>query len=106
MNWTKRDIEKWLVDVYVTLHGSENDEAMRNEGMNMLNFVIDELKKQNSTAAPEFTSNEQFIKELDDAIDTGRDTDFSFNGESEVLINTYNNSEAMKNIIEVIKKFK
>jgi hypothetical protein len=45
-----------------------------------------------------------FQKELKEAIESGKETDYAYDGEDEYPVETYNEDWALKQVIEVIQK--
>lgn len=50
-------------------------------------------------------TDESFLKELKQAIESGRQTDWDFNGEDEFEVQTFEVDIAMKRVMEVLKGY-
>ena len=50
-------------------------------------------------------SHESFLKEIEEAIESGKDTDWGFDGENEICYGIYDVFNAKRNILEVLKKY-
>ena len=58
-----------------------------------------------STSIKKILSDEQFIKELEQAIDSGKSTDWGWNGTDEVSEMVFETDTARNQVIELLKKY-
>lgn len=58
-----------------------------------------------SESIEKILSNEQFIKELEQAIDAGKSVDYEWNGEDEVRHDVFETDAARNQVMELLKKY-
>lgn len=66
-----------------------------------------ETKQQETTAQcaiQNVIASADFRKDLQDAIESGRDIDYCWNGEDEIAVDTFDEGYAFAQVIEVLEK--
>jgi hypothetical protein len=63
-----------------------------------------EEKEQRALLIGSVIASDDFRKELQDAIESGRDTDYCWNGEDEVPVDTFDEGYALSEVIKVLEK--
>lgn len=58
-----------------------------------------------SESVEKILSDEQFIKELEQAIESGKSTDWGWNGTDEVQYDIFETDTARNQVIELLKKY-
>ena len=61
-------------------------------------------KKNQNGLIQRVIASADFRKELQTAIESGKDTDYCWNGEDEVMVETFDEGYALAQVIEVLEK--